>query len=144
MIKCGTTGIRALRWIREQSWAIENRIIYFDISITNPLSKTVIKDAAKKQLAAAHKRESHKKALYERKCAQIDAEFIPLVIETFGGFGREFQTWINNLTLLTEHHLTLVDGESLINRMLDMIALQVVSSNGKIQQSWAPLTDERD
>ena len=74
----------------------------------------------------------------------ILAEFIPLVIETFGGFGREFQIWINNLTLLTEHHLTLVDGESLINKMLDMIALQVVSSNGKIQQSWAPLTDERD
>ena len=116
-------------------WTIGDRRICFDVSVTHPLGKSIVQKAARYQLAAAAKREEKKNVTYVTLCQQIGAEFIPLVIETFGGLGKQFTLFISDLQNVAKTNLTLVDGAALINEMLDQIAFHVISFNGMIMKS---------
>ena len=107
----------------------------FDVSVTHPLGKSIVQKAARYQLAAATKREEKKNVTYATLCQQIGAEFIPLVIETFGGLGKQFTLFISDLQNVAKTNLTLVDGAALINEMLDQIAFHVITFNGMIMKS---------
>lgn len=115
-------------------WLIEGRRIFFDVSITHPLSSTIVAKAAHKQLAAAQERETTKNNKYTPLCKSINAEFIPLVFESFGGYGPEFNLFIRDLRSITQKTLTLTDGETIINDMLDQIAYHIIHLNGIIMK----------
>ena len=117
-------------------WIIDGRDIHFDVSIINPLNKSVIKKAAKQQLKAAETREQSKRNKYDPLCQSIDAEFIPIVIESYGGYGKEFITFLTRLHSIVKDNLTLTDGIAIISNMQDQIARHVVQLNGLIMK-WS-------
>ena len=53
-----------------------------------------------------------------------------LVIESYGGYGPQFNVFTAELRIIARDHLTLTNGESIINDMLNQIALHVISLNG--------------
>ena len=115
-------------------WIIDGRRIYFDISVTHPLNSTIVAKAANKKLAAAEHKEKIKNAKYLDLCERIDAEFIPIVIETFGGYGPQFNLFLKDLHNIARTNLTLIDGDSIIDEMLNQIAFHVISLNGLIMK----------
>ena len=118
-------------------WLIDGRRIYFDIAVTHPLNSTVVKQAARTPLAAAKHMETIKNTKYQKLCTDMSAEFIPLVIESFGGYGQEFGVFLEDLHNIARYHLRLTDGESVINEMLNQIAFHVIGLNGLIMKKAA-------
>ena len=57
-----------------------------DISLINPLSVNVVERAAKEAGAALKERVDAKCQKYSAKCDAKDVEFIPFILEVFGGF----------------------------------------------------------
>ena len=115
-------------------WYIDGRRIYFDVSVTHPLNSTVVQKAAHKQLAAAEHVEKLKNNKYHKLCQDLGAEFVPLVVESFGGYGPQFNLFLTDLRKIAQTNLTLTDGESLINDMLNQIAYHVIGLNGMIMK----------
>ena len=102
--------------------------------VTHTLTSTTVSKAARKQLAAAEDKERLKNNKYQTLCQDVSAEFIPLVIESFGGYGPQFNTFLTDLRMITQNNLTLTDGESIINDMLNQIAYHVIGLNGLIMK----------
>jgi hypothetical protein len=117
-------------------WVIDGHDYHFDVSIINPLGLSYIQHAAKRQLGAASQREKDKRNKYDGLCNTINAEFIPVVIESYGGFGDEFQLFTDRLRNIASQHVTQIDPITLISEMLDRIAHHVITLNGIIMQ-WA-------
>ena len=117
-------------------WLIEGRDIHIDVSSINPLNSSVIKAASKRQLNAAANRERSKRSTYNPLCQTIDAEFVPIVIESYSGYGREFLTFLSRMLDFANRNLTMIDGNSIINEMLDRTAHHVVSLNALIMK-WS-------
>lgn len=115
-------------------WFIDGRRIFFDVSVTHPLNSTIVVKAAHKQLAAADDIERKKNNKYHKLCQDLGAEFIPIVIESFGGYGRQFGLFLTDLRKIAQTNLTLTDGDGLINEMLNQIAYHVIGLNGLIMK----------
>src|SRR4051812_13780354 len=96
--------------------------------------KHPIKKTARKKLAAVEERERENNK-YQLACQDIGAEFVPLVIESYGGYGPQFNVFVADLRIIAQNNLTLTDGESIINDMLNQIALHVISLNGMIMKA---------
>ena len=104
------------------------------MSITHPLNATIVAKTARKQLAAAEERERTKNMRYELLCRNISAEFVPLVIESYGGYGQQMNYFLSDLHNIAKNNLTLTDGDALINDMLDQIAFHIINLNGVIMK----------
>jgi len=115
-------------------WLIDGRRIFFDVAVTHPLNSTVRAKAAEQQLAAAAAMEKKKNSIYLNQCKHINAEFIPLVFESYGGYGKQFKTFIADLTLIAHRNLTLIDGSAIISDMLNHIAYHIFCLNGVIMK----------
>ena len=72
---------------------------------------------------------------YAPLCKNLNAEFIPLVFESFGGYGAEFNLFIKDMRAISQKTLTLTDGENIINDMLDQIAYHIIHLDGIIMKS---------
>jgi hypothetical protein len=74
-------------------------IMYIDVSVTHPASLSYNTQAADvtKPLATAKTRERAKHVKYDAVAAQDSARFIPLVLESYGAFGREFDSFLSLL-----------------------------------------------
>ena len=81
----------------DANFFLHNRSIATDVSIIHPASKTYAKKAAK-ALGAAARREGEKKREYSEQARSENLDFIPFVLETFGGFGKEAVTLQEILT----------------------------------------------
>jgi hypothetical protein len=102
------------------------------------LNSTVVKQAAHKPLAAVKHMETIKNTKYHTLCTDISAEFIPLVFEScFGGYGPEFNLFLEDLRNIAWYHLRLTDGESVIDEMLNHMAFHVIGLNGLIMKKTA-------
>ena len=113
-------------------WLISDRDIHVDVSIINPLNSSLVKTASKRQLNAAATRERSKRVTYQPLCQTIEAEFVPVVIESYGGYGKEFLTFITRMQDFAKDNLTLVDCNAVISEMLDRIAHHIVNLNAQI------------
>ena len=68
-----------------------------DVSITHPSCKSYASMGAKEYLAAkAREAVKHKK--YDSQSSSNGAKFIPFVLETYGGFGKEALAFIKKLS----------------------------------------------
>ena len=109
-------------------WHVDGRRIYLDVSVTHPLNPSVVAKAARWQLAAAAQRENEKNSKYRMLCECISSEFIPIVFETFGGYGAQCKLFMSSLKAIARRNSTLIDGQSIINDMLNQIAYHIISS----------------
>jgi hypothetical protein len=96
----------------------------------------VVKQAARKPLAAATHMETIKTAKYHPLCTDIST-FIPLVFESFGGYGQEFILFLEDIPNVARYHLRLTDGESVIDEMLNQIAFHLIGLHGLIMKKAA-------
>jgi len=117
-------------------WVIDGCDYHFDVSIINPLGLSYIYHAAKRRLGAAADREKQKRKKYDHLCKNINAEFIPIVIESYGGIGNEFTLFITRLQKIASQHMTQTDPNIRISEMLDRIVYLVLTLNGMIMK-WA-------
>ena len=71
-------------WVRGSSTAI-------DITVTSPLTPTMLKDASTSAGSAAYAAECRKHEANDTKCQKLKLTCIPLAVETFGHWGKEAQ-----------------------------------------------------
>ena len=71
----------------DANFFLHNRTIATDVSITHPASKTYCRAAAR-TLGAAAIREKDKKREYSDQAKAENLDFVPFVLESFGGFGK--------------------------------------------------------
>jgi hypothetical protein len=84
-----------------------HRLLYLDVSVVHPAAKSYSAQSAfvQKPLAAATTREKRKHRLYDAVARTDQAVFIPLVIESYGAFGREFVGFLSSLaSVAAEYH----------------------------------------
>ena len=81
----------------DANFYLHNRTVATDVSITHPASKSYCRAGAK-ALGAAAGREKDKKRQYSDLARAEHLDFIPFVLETFGGFGREATHLLDTLT----------------------------------------------
>jgi hypothetical protein len=79
--------------------------------------------------------ETIKQNKYDELCSKIGAQFIPLVIESLGGYGPQFNLFLERLHKIVSNNLTLTDGQALINEMLDQIAFHIIGLKGLMTSS---------
>jgi hypothetical protein len=74
-------------------------VMYIDVSVTHPAAQSYNTQAANvtNPLYAATQRERIKHAKYDPVAAQDSARFIPLVLESYGAFGKEFDAFLSML-----------------------------------------------
>ena len=80
----------------------EGRPYYLDLSIRDFFSSNLRTRAAKIALTAARNGESDKKRRYEQRLNQIEASFIPLIIESGGAFGDRWKEFFHIITEYAE------------------------------------------
>ena len=73
--------------------------MYIDVSITHPAAQSYNTQAASitNPLVTAKARERMKHSKYDRVATQDNARFFPLVLESYGAFGREFDSFLSLL-----------------------------------------------
>jgi hypothetical protein len=73
--------------------------MYIDVSITHPAAQSYNTQAANltNPLFAAKQRERSKHVKYDAVASQDSARFIPLVLESYGAFGKEFDSFVSVL-----------------------------------------------
>ena len=73
--------------------------MYIDVSITHPAAQSYSTQAAAitNPLVTAKTREHIKHTKYDNVAAQDNARFVPLVLESYGSFGREFDSFLSVL-----------------------------------------------
>jgi len=88
-------------------------ILHIDVSIVHPAAASYSTQSAsiKAPLSAAATREKLKHHKYDAVAAKEHARFIPLVMESYGAFGREFDSFLSSLASAAAVHNALNEGE---------------------------------
>jgi hypothetical protein len=70
---------------------------YVDVCVTDPCAKSHVQQASKAPLTAAKYRETYKTTKYGKVAQDDGATFAPLVLETYGGFGKQLCSFLSTL-----------------------------------------------
>ena len=73
------------------------RTVALDITVVSPVAETVVREAADEGGAAAAAAELLKDDKALEACAQQDIDFLPLALESFGGWGKLALTFFRKL-----------------------------------------------
>lgn len=76
----------------EFTWS--SHVAHADVSIVHPQSPSYVHVAAARVQGAACSRESEKVRKFAPHAHREGATFVPLILESFGTFGREFVGWV--------------------------------------------------
>jgi hypothetical protein len=81
-------------------------VLYVDVAIVHPAVSSYRNQSAsvKAPLAAAAAREKHKHHKYDAVAAADHARFVPLVMESYGAFGKEFDSFLSCLASAAAVH----------------------------------------
>lgn len=90
-----------------------HQVLYLDVSITHPSAASYNAQAASasKTLFAAAVREKHKHDLYDIVARTEHALFVPLVMESYGAFGKEFDSFLSSLGSVASEYCGLTERE---------------------------------
>ena len=69
--------------------ALGARLFYVDVSVVHPTAASYIPTSSRRILATAAAAERRKDAKYLQRAAAENAEFVPFIVESFGGFGNK-------------------------------------------------------
>jgi hypothetical protein len=108
--------------------------VLVDGSITHPSAKSYVNMASTTPLSAAAKREHYKHLKYDLLAADEKSTFIPFVLETFGGFGKEASRFIKKLGSMF-HELLLSPGPRRLfsSKIYNAISVCLQRGNSLIQ-----------
>jgi len=90
-----------------------HQVLYLDVSVVHPAALSYNPQSAStlKPLAAAKTREKRKHASYDTVARNDHALFVPLVMESFGAFGREFDSFLSSLGSVASEYCGLNERE---------------------------------
>ena len=88
--KGGKEGNMQVNWERGKHAAL-------DITVTSPLIPSILTAACLSEGAEAEKAEARKHRANDPKCSELCWVCIPLVVETYGNWGREAQSTFSHL-----------------------------------------------
>eukprot|EP00731_Ephydatia_muelleri_P037381 Em0454g3a len=83
----------------------------FDVSITSPLSVSILPEASMSVGAAVLEAEVQKQRANDHKCSELGWVCVPLAVETYGDWGKEAQATFSSLASCISCHKNQVLGE---------------------------------
>ncbi|MFI5423103.1 MAG: hypothetical protein ACHQWH_04105, partial [Nitrososphaerales archaeon] len=100
-----------------------------DVRITHPLCPSHVSIAATKPLAATISAEKHKSNKYNQLAQNIQAEFVPFVVESLGGITKTGQTLLNNVILACSEHQSLWSPQQLHRELYGSLSIAIQRGN---------------
>ena len=90
-----------------------HQVLYLDVSVVHPAATSYNNQAASihKPLCAAAAREKSKHESYDMVARTDHALFVPLVLESYGAFGREFDSFLSSLGSVAGEYCGLTEKE---------------------------------
>jgi hypothetical protein len=90
-----------------------HQVLYLDVSVVHPAATSYNTQSAStlKPLYAAATREKQKHESYDSVARADHAMFVPLVLESYGAFGREFNSFLSSLGSVAAEYCGLMEGE---------------------------------
>ena len=73
-----------------------------DVTVTSPLQSSLIINASEKSGFALSAAEDRKYEQYAQKCNEKEIHFIPLALETFGGFSETFRKTLKRIATVAD------------------------------------------
>ena len=101
-----------------------------DVCVTHPLCPSHISAAANRTLGATFSAEQAKSDKYRQLAINLQAEFIPFVIETLGGITKKGEKVLDNIILACSEYQSLWSPAELRKELLGAIAVAVQRGNG--------------
>ena len=77
--------------------ALGSRLIYVDVSVVHPTAASYVAASSRWSLATARAAESRKSRQYLQRAVDENAEFVPFIVESFGGFGDRARAFVNQI-----------------------------------------------
>jgi hypothetical protein len=112
---------------------LDDCVLLGDVTITHPTTKTSRRLAARKGIeAVGDLSEARKIDKYARIAANIDREFLPIVLYTYGGFHRSALSFISKLTDSLDTTTCLVSRADFKQQVKKHIAIAVQRGNADI------------
>jgi hypothetical protein len=112
---------------------LDDCVLLGDVTITHPTTKTSRRLAARKGIeAVGDLSEARKIGKYAEIAANIDREFVPIVLYTYGGFHRSAISFINKLTDSLDTATCLVSRADFKQQVKKHIAIAVQRGNADI------------
>jgi hypothetical protein len=102
-----------------------------DVRVTHPLCPSHISIAASKPLAATISAEKEKSRKYNQLAQNIQAEFVPFVVESVGGITTTGQTLLNNVILACSEHQSLWSPRQLSQELYGSISIAIQRGNAQ-------------
>jgi hypothetical protein len=77
--------------------ALGHRVIYVDVSVVHPTAVSYRLTASRRTLSTAARAEGTKARQYAERAAAEHADFVPFIIESYGGFGKQARRFANEI-----------------------------------------------
>lgn len=77
--------------------ALGHRVIYVDVSVVHPTAVSYRLTASRRTLSTAARAEGTKARQYAERAAAEHADFVPFIIESYGGFGEQARRFANEI-----------------------------------------------
>ena len=106
-----------------------------DVSVTHPACESLV-NTGQKMLACASEREVMKTEKYKNIAANENMQFIPLVLESTGAFGRHLTRNLKSLAMQAEDERVMSQREFLQYSRAS-IAFALHRGNGRVVQLFA-------
>ncbi len=107
-----------------------------DISIVHPCAPTYVRQARNLSLAGADRREKEKHSKYDGIAIEEKAKFVPLVLETYGAYGKQLKKFVYDLTTRQVTHKQLNSNTyqhtCLLHHNINTISVALQVGNARI------------
>uniref|UniRef100_A0A1X7UQ21 Uncharacterized protein n=1 Tax=Amphimedon queenslandica TaxID=400682 RepID=A0A1X7UQ21_AMPQE len=108
-----------------------------DVSIISPLQFLVVDEAAVSQGYATSYDERRKRRAHEGDCAEVGVEFVPLLVETLGGWSEDAISLIREVGQLQAHQLGQLPS-SITGHLFQRLAVSLWRGNASMWASRLP------
>ena len=112
------------------SWSNGDKTAAIDVSITSPLKSNILSEAGVVAGAAARQTEERKHTCNDTICSELGWKCVPLVVETFGAWGRTAGQFFGELAsrLAAQSHSS---KTTMLNNIYGRLSLILVRANAR-------------
>ena len=113
------------------SWSTSDKPAAIDVSITSPLKSSILSEAGVVAGAAARQTEERKHTSNDPICSELGWKCVPLVVETFGAWGRTAGQFFAQLAvqLAAQGNST---KDTMLNSIYGRLSLSLVRANARL------------
>jgi hypothetical protein len=112
---------------------------FIDVTIISPTNPSNLSYGLKLLGAAAYK-EKMKQNKYAKLSNEAGASFIPFVIESYGGLGKQAKKFIETLGVYSREHGATITTQDLISGLRYTMSCMIQRGNGLIMQTGRMMT----